>query len=233
MIVNKIIFLRHGESEWNKKNCFSGWYDINLSEKGEAEAKLAGQVLKQEGWYFDYAFTSVLKRAIQSLGIILDVLDQSWLPIEKSWKLNERHYGALQGMNKNDMTNKYGLEKINQWRRGWNYIPPALKSQYEKFSGHDFRYAYLNNFPLTESLEFTSRRVISYWKEVILPRFKLGQSIIITAHGNSLRALLKYLNYLTANDIIYVTIPTGVPIVYEFNKDFQPTRYYYLFNVSH
>ncbi|WWO96873.1 MAG: 2,3-diphosphoglycerate-dependent phosphoglycerate mutase [Candidatus Dasytiphilus stammeri] len=228
MIVNKIIFIRHGESEWNKNNRFTGWYDINITEQGKIEAKYAGKLLKKAEWYFDYAFTSVLKRSIHSLCIILDILDESWLPMQKSWKLNERHYGSLQGKNKEDIINKYGIKTVNQWRRGWNYIPPALQSKYEKFSGYDFRYTYLSKFPLTESLQLTCKRVISYWKEEIFPHFQRNKSIIISAHGNSLRALIKYFNNLTTYDIVHLSIPTGRPIVYEFNKYFKPLRSYYL-----
>ncbi|WWO97245.1 MAG: 2,3-diphosphoglycerate-dependent phosphoglycerate mutase [Candidatus Dasytiphilus stammeri] len=231
MTINKIVLLRHGESKWNKENRFTGWCDIDLSIKGKAEAKSAGKLLKNEGWYFDYAFTSVLKRAIHTLWIVLDQLEQSWLPVAKSWKLNERHYGALQGMKKLEMIKKYGAEKIKQWRRDMYATPPALNPNDKKFSGNDMRYCYLkiDEFPLTENLLSTSQRVIYYWIDVILPLIKNGHRIIVVAHGNSLRALIKYLDNMSPTEIIDLNIPTAIPLVYEFDTNqLKPTRHYYL-----
>ncbi|WWP01783.1 MAG: 2,3-diphosphoglycerate-dependent phosphoglycerate mutase [Candidatus Dasytiphilus stammeri] len=232
MTIIKMVLLRHGESQWNQENRFTGWYDIDLSNQGQVEAKAAGKLLKQEGLIFNYAFTSVLKRAIHTLWILLDELDQAWLPIEKSWKLNERHYGRLQGMNKLEMIKKYGIEKVQQWRRGFSISPPALIRKDEPFSGHDLRYKNLtmNQFPLTESLLLTSNRVISYWKDVIQPLIQRGECLLIVSHGNSLRALIKYLDKMSESEIMDLNIPTGVPIVYEFDINCNPTKHYYIAN---
>ncbi|WWO98598.1 MAG: 2,3-diphosphoglycerate-dependent phosphoglycerate mutase [Candidatus Dasytiphilus stammeri] len=232
MPINKIVLLRHGESKWNKENRFTGWSDIDLSRKGKTEAKSAGQLLKREGWFFNYAFTSVLKRAIHTLWIVLDELEQSWLPVTKSWKLNERHYGALQGMNKLKMAKKYGPDKILQWRRDMYATPPALTINDTRFSANDMRYSNLKReeLPLTENLLLTGKRVITYWRDVILPLVKSGHSIIIVAHGNSLRVLIKYLDNMSPTEIIDLNIPTAIPLVYEFDTDqLKPNRHYYLY----
>ncbi|WWP02197.1 MAG: 2,3-diphosphoglycerate-dependent phosphoglycerate mutase [Candidatus Dasytiphilus stammeri] len=230
MDFTKIVLLRHGESQWNKDNIFTGWSDIDLSKKGREEAKAAGFLLKKNGWLFDYAFTSLLKRAIHTLWILLDEISQPWLPIKKSWQLNERHYGRLQGKNKFEMIKKYGAEQIHKWRRDFYITPPALTKDDERFPGNDIRYAHLkiNELPLTESLFLTSKRVIPYWLKVIRPHLQKGEHIIIVAHGNSLRALIKYLNNISTNEIRNLTIPTGIPLVYEFNKYLTPTKHYYL-----
>lgn len=194
MAVTKLVLVRHGESQWNQENRFTGWYDVDLSDKGRTEAKAAGKLLKEEGFTFDFAYTSVLKRAIHTLWNILDELDQARLPTEKSRKLNERHYGALQGLNKAETAEKYGDEQVKQWRRGFAVTPPELTKEDERYHGHDPRYASLTEqeLPLTESTALTIDRVIPYWDEEILPRIKSGERVIVAAHGNSLRALVKY-----------------------------------------
>lgn len=214
MAVTKLVLVRHGESQWNNENRFTGWYDVDLSEKGVGEAKAAGKLLKEEGYSFDFAYTSVLKRAIHTLWNVLDELDQAWLPVEKSWKLNERHYGALQGLNKAETAEKYGDEQVKQWRRGFAVTPPELTKDDERYPGHDPRYAKLTDkeLPVTESLALTIDRVIPYWNETILPRMKSGERVIIAAHGNSLRALVKYLDNMGEDEILELNIPTGVPL---------------------
>lgn len=230
MAVTKLVLVRHGESQWNQENRFTGWYDVDLSEKGRSEAKAAGQLLHKEGYSFDYAYTSVLKRAIHTLWNILDGVDQAWLPVEKNWRLNERHYGALQGLNKAETAKKYGDEQVKQWRRGFAVTPPALERSDERFPGHDPRYSALSadELPVTESLALTIERVIPYWEKTILPRIKKGEKVIIAAHGNSLRALVKYLDNMTEDEILNLNIPTGVPLVYEFDENFKPVKHYYL-----
>ncbi|MBD8181950.1 2,3-diphosphoglycerate-dependent phosphoglycerate mutase [Pantoea agglomerans] len=230
MAVTKLVLVRHGESQWNNENRFTGWYDVDLSEKGRGEAKSAGQLLKKEGFVFDFAYTSVLKRAIHTLWNVLDELDQAWLPVEKTWRLNERHYGALQGLDKAETAAKYGDEQVKQWRRGFAVTPPELDRSDERFPGHDPRYAKLppEQLPTTESLALTIDRVIPYWNDTILPRIKSGEKVIIAAHGNSLRALVKYLDNLSEDEILELNIPTGVPLVYEFDENFKPLKRYYL-----
>lgn len=234
MAVTKLVLVRHGESQWNNENRFTGWYDVDLSDKGRAEAKAAGNLLKDEGFYFDFAYTSVLKRAIHTLWHILDELDQAWLPSEKSWKLNERHYGALQGLNKAETAEKYGDEQVKQWRRGFAVTPPELSKEDERYPGYDPRYSALTEqeLPLTESLALTIDRVILYWNEEILLRIKSGERVIVAAHGNSLRALVKYLDNLSEDEILELNIPTGVPLVYEFDDNFKPIKRYYLGNAD-
>ena len=234
MAVTKLVLVRHGESQWNKENRFTGWYDVDLSEKGVSEAKAAGKLLKEEGYSFDFAYTSVQKRAIHTLWNVLDELDQAWLPVEKSWKLNERHYGALQGLNKAETAEKYGDEQVKQWRRGFAVTPPELTKDDERYPGHDPRYAKLSEkeLPLTESLALTIDRVIPYWNETILPRMKSGERVIIAAHGNSLRALVKYLDNMSEEEILELNIPTGVPLVCEFDENFKPLKRYYLGNAD-
>lgn len=230
MAVTKLVLVRHGESEWNNENRFTGWYDAELSEKGRGEAKAAGELLKKEGFTFDFAYTSVLKRAIHTLWSVLDQVNQPWLPVEKSWRLNERHYGALQGLNKAETAAKYGDDQVKQWRRGFAITPPELDRSDERFPGNDPRYAKLTpqQLPTTESLALTIERVIPYWEQTILPRLKNGEKVIIAAHGNSLRALVKYIDGISDDDIIGLNIPTGAPLVYEFDENFKPTKHYYL-----
>lgn len=230
MAVTKLVLVRHGESQWNQENRFTGWYDVDLSDKGRTEAKAAGQLLKKEGFTFDFAYTSVLKRAIHTLWNVLDELDQVWLPVEKSWRLNERHYGALQGLDKAETAAKYGDEQVKQWRRGFTVTPPELDRADERFPGHDPRYASLSaeQLPTTESLALTIERVIPFWNESILPRIKSGEKVIVAAHGNSLRALVKYLDNMSEDEILELNIPTGVPLVYEFDENFKPIKHYYL-----
>ena len=234
MAVTKLVLVRHGESQWNNENRFTGWYDVDLSEKGRGEAKAAGKLLKDEGFAFDFAYTSVLKRAIHTLWSVLDELDQAWLPTEKTWKLNERHYGALQGLDKSETAAKYGDEQVKLWRRGFAITPPALEKSDERFPGNDPRYAKLTDaeLPTTESLALTIERVIPYWNEVIKPRIVSGERVIIAAHGNSLRALVKYLDDLSEDEILELNIPTAVPLVYEFDENFKPIKRYYLRNAD-
>ncbi|EST59380.1 2,3-diphosphoglycerate-dependent phosphoglycerate mutase [Proteus hauseri] len=234
MAVTKLVLVRHGESVWNKENRFTGWTDVELSEKGRNEAQEAGKLLKAEGFVFDYAYTSVLKRAIHTLWNILDQVDQQWLPVEKCWKLNERHYGALQGLNKAETAEKYGDEQVKQWRRGFAITPPELTKDDERFPGKDPRYASLTEaeLPLTESLALTIDRVTPYWEEVIKPRVASGEKVIIAAHGNSLRALVKYLDNMSEDEILELNIPTAVPLVYEFDENMKPIKRYYLGNAD-
>ncbi|EQA5332390.1 TPA: 2,3-diphosphoglycerate-dependent phosphoglycerate mutase [Proteus mirabilis] len=234
MAVTKLVLVRHGESVWNKENRFTGWTDVELSDKGRNEAQEAGKLLKAEGFTFDYAYTSVLKRAIHTLWNILDEVDQQWLPVEKSWKLNERHYGALQGLNKAETAEKYGDEQVKQWRRGFAVTPPELTKDDDRFPGKDPRYASLTEaeLPLTESLALTIDRVTPYWEEVIKPRVASGDKVIIAAHGNSLRALVKYLDNMSEEEIIELNIPTAVPLVYEFDENMKPIKRYYLGNAE-
>ncbi|MGP1939491.1 MAG: 2,3-diphosphoglycerate-dependent phosphoglycerate mutase [Arsenophonus sp. ET-DL9-MAG3] len=232
MSVTKLVLMRHGESEWNKENRFTGWADIKLSEKGHEEAKAAGQLLKKGGFIFDYAYTSVLKRAIHTLWNILDQIDQQWLPIEKNWRLNERHYGALQGLNKMKAMIKYGDEQVKLWRRGFKNKPPELTKNDLRYRCNDLRYANLNqsDLPVSESLATTIERVIPYWNKVIKQRVAKGEKVIIIAHGNSLRALVKYLDKISEEEIFKLNIPTAVPIIYEFDENIKPINHYYFNN---
>lgn len=226
----KVVLLRHGESEWNKLNLFTGWTDVDLSEKGLQEADQAGKTLKAEGYTFDLAFTSVLKRAIRTLNITLENMDLMWIPVIKSWRLNERHYGALQGLNKAETAEKYGNEKVKIWRRSYDVPPPALDVNDERYPGKDQRYGDLdpNDIPLTESLKSTVERFLPYWHSTIAPTIKSGKKVIVAAHGNSLRALVKYLDNVTEAEIVELNIPTGVPLVYELDENLKPIKHYYL-----
>jgi len=226
----KIVLLRHGESTWNKENRFTGWTDVDLSEKGIQEATLAGQTLKKEGYVFDIAFTSVLKRAIRTLWITLDGMDLMWIPVINSWRLNERHYGSLQGLNKSEMAAKYGEDQVLVWRRSYDIQPPALEKSDERFPGNDPRYKDLkgNELPTTECLKDTVARFLPYWHETIAPAVKSGKRVVIAAHGNSLRALVKYLDNISEEEIVKLNIPTAIPLVYELDKDLKPIRHYYL-----
>jgi 2,3-bisphosphoglycerate-dependent phosphoglycerate mutase len=228
----KLVLLRHGESLWNKENRFTGWTDVDLSEQGIIEANKAGELLKAEGFMFDMAYTSVLKRAIRTLWITLDKLDLMWIPVERSWRLNERHYGALQGLNKAETAKKFGDEQVHIWRRSYDIQPPALEKNDERFPGKDPRYKNLTDkeLPLTECLKDTVERFLPYWKETIAPTIKSGKKIIIAAHGNSLRALVKYLDNIPDEEIVGLNIPTGVPLVYELDENLKPIKHYYLGN---
>lgn len=228
--MKKLVLLRHGESTWNQENRFTGWTDVDLSPKGLEEAKKAGQLLRENGFVFDVAYTSVLKRAIRTLWITLDEMDQMWIPVNLSWRLNERHYGALQGLNKAETAAKYGDEQVHIWRRSYDIHPPALTLDDERYPGFDPRYRNLakQDIPLTECLKDTVARFLPYWNETILPVVHSGQRVIITAHGNTLRALVKYLDNISDQDTLALNIPTGVPLVYELDDNMKPIRHYYL-----
>lgn len=226
----KLVLLRHGESEWNKLNLFTGWTDVDLTEKGEQEAREAGKLLLQEGFEFDIAFVSVLKRALRTLWLCLEEMDQLWIPWEKSWRLNERHYGALQGLNKAETVKLYGEEQVLLWRRSYDVPPPALTKDDKRFPGNLRMYKDIpeNELPLTESLKDTYERFLPYWKVKIAPVIKEGKRVLIVAHGNSLRALVKYLDNLSDDEIINLNIPTGIPLVYELDDNLKSIRHYYL-----
>lgn len=226
----KVVLLRHGESVWNKENRFTGWTDVDLTERGVAEAHAAGQLLKKEGYAFDLAFTSVLKRANKTLNIVLEELDALWLPVEHSWRLNERHYGALQGLNKAETAAKYGDEQVLVWRRSYATPPEPLPDGDPRLAADDPRYAGIaaGRFPRTECLKDTVARVVPYWETMIVPQILAGRRVLIAAHGNSLRALIKYLDGIADEDIVGLNIPTGQPLVYELDASLRPTRNYYL-----
>jgi len=228
--MKKIVLLRHGESIWNKENRFTGWTDVDLSEKGIEEAKKAAEVLKKEGFIFDLAFTSVLKRAIRTLWLVLDGMDLMWIPVYNSWRLNERHYGSLQGLNKSETASKYGEEQVLIWRRSYSIPPMPLDKKDPRYPGLDPRYKDLSlkDLPLTECLKDTVARFLPYWHETIQPAVKSGKRIIIAAHGNSLRALVKYLDDISEEKIINLNIPTGIPLVYELDDNLKPIKNYYL-----
>lgn len=228
--MKKLVLLRHGESTWNQENRFTGWTDVDLSPKGLEEAKKAGQLLRENGFVFDVAYTSVLKRAIRTLWITLDEMDQMWIPVNLSWRLNERHYGALQGLNKAETAAKYGDEQVHIWRRSYDIHPPALTIDDERYPGLDPRYRNMakQDIPLTECLKDTVARFLPYWNETISPVVHSGQRVIIAAHGNSLRALVKYLDNISDQDTLALNIPTGIPLVYELDDNLQPIRHYYL-----
>ncbi len=226
----KLVLIRHGESTWNKENRFTGWTDVDLSEQGRVEAVEAGQALRREGLTFDLAFTSVLKRAIRTLWTVLDQLDLMWIPIEHSWRLNERHYGALQGLNKAETAARFGDDQVKVWRRSYDIPPPALETTDDRYPGKDPRYRDLSEteLPLTECLKDTVARMLPYWHDRIAPAVKSGKRVIVAAHGNSLRALVKYLDNISDQEIIGLNLPTGVPLVYELDADLKPIRHYYL-----
>jgi 2,3-bisphosphoglycerate-dependent phosphoglycerate mutase len=228
--MHKVVLLRHGESEWNRENRFTGWVDVDLSERGRAEAKAAAEILKSEGYTFDQAYCSVLKRAIRTLWIVLDEMALMWIPVERSWRLNERHYGALQGLNKTEMAAKFGEAQVKIWRRSYDTPPPALAKTDPRFPGNDPRYRTLSpsELPLTECLKDTVARFLPYWHGAIAPAIRSGRKVIIAAHGNSLRALVKYLDEVSEQDIVELNIPTGVPLVYELDADLKPLQHYYL-----
>jgi 2,3-bisphosphoglycerate-dependent phosphoglycerate mutase len=226
----KLVLLRHGESIWNKENRFTGWTDVDLSQRGLEEAKRAGTVLKKEGFIFDIVFTSVLRRAIKTLWIVLEELDRMWIPVHNSWRLNERHYGALQGLNKSETAEKFGEEQVLMWRRSYDIPPPELDPSDPRSPGNEPQYKGLapGDIPLTECLKDTVARVLPYWHETITPAIREGKRVIIAAHGNSLRALIKYLDNISDADIVGLNIPTGIPLVYELDKDLKPLKNYYL-----
>ena len=223
----RLVLLRHGESDWNRENRFTGWTDVDLSARGVEEARAGGRVLAADGYRFDLAFTSVLRRAIRTLWIALDELDQMWLPVEKTWRLNERHYGSLQGLNKAEMAAKFGEQQVLAWRRSYDTPPPALEPADPRYEGKDPRYAGIE-VPRTECLKDTVARVIPYWESAIAPAVLAGQRVLVAAHGNSLRALIKHLDKVSDADIVGLNVPTGIPLVYELSSDLKPSRHYYL-----
>ena len=228
--MKKLVLLRHGESIWNQENRFTGWIDVGLSDKGTAEAQEAGQVLAREGFIFDVAFTSVLKRAIKTLWLALEGMDLMWIPVHHCWRLNERHYGALQGLNKTETVEKHGLEQVKVWRRSYDVPPPPLTPDDPYYPGRDRRYAGVppEELPRTECLKDVVARFLPYWHDTIAPVVRGGQRVIIAAHGNSLRALVKYLDEVPDKEIVGLNIPTGIPLVYELTDDLKPVRHYYL-----
>lgn len=226
----KIVLLRHGESAWNRENRFTGWTDVDITEKGQQEAHEAGRLLREGGYVFDVAYTSVLKRAIRTLWVVLDELDQMWIPVYRTWRLNERHYGALQGLNKAETADKFGEAQVKVWRRSYDIQPPALTPDDPRYPGHDPRYRDLDpkDVPLTECLKDTVARFLPFWFDTIVPTVKAGKRVLIAAHGNSLRALVKYLDNIPEEEIVELNIPTGVPLVYELDDDLKPITHYYL-----
>ena len=230
--MTSLVLLRHGESQWNKENRFTGWTDVDLSAKGIEEAAHAGIILREKGYTFDLAYTSLLKRAVRTLDLVLSEMDLMWIPVKKDWRLNERHYGALQGLNKSETAEKYGEDQVHKWRRGYDIQPPPLEETDPRFPGNDPRYAGVKKsmLPKTESLSLTVTRVIDIWNTSILPDLKTGKKIIIAAHGNSIRALVKYLDKISDDDIMELNIPTGIPLVYELDENFSPVKNYYIGN---
>lgn len=226
----KLVLIRHGQSEWNKLNLFTGWHDVDLSEEGVVEAMTAGKRIKEASLEFDVAFTSVLTRAIKTLNYVLEESDQMWVPVNKSWRLNERHYGALQGLNKQETAEKYGADQVQKWRRSYDTLPPLLEENDERQAKNDRRYQLLDThaIPSGENLKVTLERVIPYWMDTIAPEIKEGRRVVIAAHGNSLRALVKFLEGISDDEIMELEIPTGVPLVYELNDDLKPVNKYYL-----
>jgi len=226
----KLVLVRHGESTWNKENRFTGWKDVDLSEKGRAEAAEGGRVLKAAGYTFDVAYTSVLKRAIRTLWMVLDEMDLMWIPVHRSWRLNERHYGALQGLDKSETAAKFGEAQVKIWRRSYDIPPPGLTPDDERYPGRDPRYKNLraDELPLAESLKDTVARFLPLWHDTIAPVIREGQKVLIAAHGNSLRALVKYLDNIPESEVVELNIPTGMPLVYELDDDLKPIRHYYL-----
>ena len=226
----KLVLIRHGESTWNLENRFTGWTDVDLTDTGVAQAKQAGQLLKADGYDFDVAYTSVLKRAIRTLWLTLDEMDRTWLPVQKCWQLNERHYGALQGLNKGETAKKFGDDQVLVWRRSYDTPPPALEANDPRSERSDRRYANVaaNDVPLTECLKDTVERVVPFWNESIAPTIKSGKRVVIAAHGNSIRALIKYLDEVSDDAIVNLNIPNGIPLVYELDENLKPIRHYYL-----
>ena len=228
--MHKLVLIRHGESTWNLENRFTGWADVPLTDTGVAQAKQAGKLLAENGFVFDQAYTSVLKRAIHTLWHVLDAMDCPWLPVESTWRLNERHYGALQGLNKSETVQQYGSEQVLVWRRSYDTPPPALTADDPRSERSDRRYAALepHDVPLTECLKDTIKRVMPFWQESVAPAITAGKRVLIVAHGNSLRALIKYLDQVSDTNIVGLNIPNGIPLVYELDAALRPTRHYYL-----
>lgn len=228
--MHKLVLIRHGESVWNQENRFTGWTDVDLSSKGLEEARSAGQLLKKEGYHFDVAYVSVLKRAIRTLWIVLDEMDQMWLPVHHSWRLNERHYGALQGLNKSETAAKFGEDQVKIWRRSYDIPPPPLEASDDRFPGKDPRYAGLTKeeLPLTECLKDTVARFLPFWHETLAPAIRSGKNVVVAAHGNSIRAIVKYLDEVSDDEIVGLNIPTGIPLVYELDANLKPIRHQYL-----
>jgi len=228
--MQKLVLIRHGESVWNQENRFTGWTDVDLSPEGVEQAKRAGQLLKKYGYNFDEGFASVLKRSIKTLHILLEELDHLWIPVQKSWRLNERFYGALQGLNKAETVVQYGEEQVHKWRRDPNEFPPAITKEDERYPGHDIRYKNLTEreLPLTENLSTTMDRVLPFWNESIVDSIRKNQKVIVCAHGNSLRALIKYIDNLSDEEVTQLDIPTGVPLIYELDEGLNRIRHYYL-----
>lgn len=230
MSTHRLVLLRHGQSQWNLENRFTGWTDVDLTEQGEAEARSAAALLREQGFVFDIAYTSVLRRAIRTLWIVLDGLDRMWIPVVHSWRLNERHYGALQGLNKLETALRFGEGQVHLWRRSYSMRPPALTTDDQRWSGHDPRYHMLRpeQVPQTESLQDTCDRVVPFWNDSIAPALSRGRRVLIAAHGNSLRALIKFLDRVSDEAIVGLEIPTGKPLVYELDDALRPTKHYYL-----
>lgn len=228
--MQKLVLLRHGESVWNKENRFTGWTDIDLSEDGVNQAKRAGQRLRSQGYNFDIGFTSLLKRSIKTLHIVLEELDHLWIPVQKSWRLNERFYGALQGLNKDETVARYGIEQVQKWRRDPHELPPAITKDDDRYPGKDLRYKDLTEreLPLTENLSETMDRVLPFWNEFIVPHMRRNQKVIVCAHGNSLRALIQYIDHLTDEEVTQLDLPTGVPLIYELDEGLNRIKHYYL-----
>jgi len=228
--LNKLVLLRHGQSTWNLENRFTGWTDVGLTELGATEAQAAGRLMRETGYSFDIAYTSVLKRAIKTLWIVLEEMELEWIPVSKAWELNERHYGNLQGLNKSEMAAKFGEDQVKIWRRSYDIPPPALDSNDERHPRFDPRYASVDpeRLPGAESLKITLERVLPYWHSDIVPVIQAGKRVLITAHGNSLRALVKHLDNISEQEIPGLNIPTGIPLIYELDKDLMPVRHYYL-----
>ena len=226
----KLVLVRHGQSAWNLENRFTGWTDVDLTDLGKAEAAEAGKLLKESGYDFDIAYTSVLKRAIKTLGIIQDAMDLDWLPVIRAWQLNERHYGSLQGLNKTEMAEKFGEAQVKIWRRSYDVPPPPLELDDSRHPRFDRRYASLTpgQLPATESLKITLERVLPYWNSTLAPEIKSGKRLLVVAHGNSIRALVKYLDNISESEITELNIPTGLPLVYELDKELKPIKNYYL-----
>jgi 2,3-bisphosphoglycerate-dependent phosphoglycerate mutase len=230
MSTHRLVLLRHGQSQWNLENRFTGWTDVDLTQQGEREAREAAQLLRQDGFAFDIAYTSMLRRAIRTLWIVMDGLDRMWIPVVHSWRLNERHYGALQGLNKQETAMRFGEAQVQAWRRSYSVAPPALTPEDERWCGRDPRYHMLKpeQIPLTESLRDTVDRVVPFWNDSIAPALSRGRSVLIAAHGNSLRALIKFLDQVSDDDIVSREIPTGSPLVYELDGALRPLKHYYL-----
>ncbi len=228
--MQKLVLLRHGESVWNKENRFTGWTDVDLCEEGVSQAIKAGQLLKSHGYNFDFGFASVLKRSIKTINIVLEELDQLWIPVQKSWRLNERFYGALQGLNKDEIVAQYGAELVHKWRRDPKELPPAITKDDDRYPGKDPRYKHLTEreLPLTENLSGTMDRVLPFWNEFIVPEIRKDQKVLVCGHGNSLRALIQYIDHLSDEQVTQLDIPTGIPLVYELNEQLEGVEHYYL-----